>query len=328
GLDGSQDTCVLEYSARKIGDVDYLGRIAPPDVSVLLAVGHAHIGVFGSRENIYRAKGEIFNHLRPGGLAIVNAGDPRLSQLAAGHRLVTFGQTSGDYHTADLANDEMGRQRFMAIHGAERLPLRSGISGPHGYASVLVAWAIARELGVPDSEVAGRAAVPPETKGRSKLVTAPRGALVIDDTYNASPETVINLIGTLAALQPPRKVLVLGHLSELESGLEQTAEMIGAHLRPPLSECYIYSPATPELPRLLEQSAHGVPVRQFASQAALIAALRDLDGPGVALGVKGARSAHMERAVQGLLGTDVTCTLSPCGLLKHCTDCDALSRHG
>jgi hypothetical protein len=67
---------------------------------------------------------------------------------------------------------------------------------------------------------------------------------------------------------------------------------------------------------------------EFPSQAALIAAVRDLDGPGTAIGIKGARSAHMERTVQGLLGTEVACTLTPCGLLKHCTDCDALSRHG
>jgi UDP-N-acetylmuramoyl-tripeptide--D-alanyl-D-alanine ligase len=328
GLDGTQDTCVLEFSARKIGDVDYLGRIAPPDVAVLLAVGHAHIGIFGSRENIYRAKGEIFQHLRPGGLAIVNAEDPRLAELAAGHRLATFGKAAGDYHAADVHSDEQGRQGFTGIHGEDRLPLRSGIPGPHGHAAVLVAWAIARELGVPDAEVSRRASMTPETMGRSKLVVTPRGATLIDDTYNASPETVINLIDTLAALKPPRKILVLGHLSELEAGLGQSAEMIGAHLRPPLSECYIYAPVTPEFPRLLERHAQGVQVKRFESQAALIAALRDLDGPGVALGIKGARSAHMERTVQGLLGTAVACTLNACGLLKHCTDCDALSRHG
>jgi UDP-N-acetylmuramoyl-tripeptide--D-alanyl-D-alanine ligase len=148
------------------------------------------------------------------------------------------------------------------VHGEERLPLRSGIPGPHGYASVLVAWAAARELGVPDGEVAARAGVTPEVKGRSRLITAPGGAKVVDDTYNASPETVINLIGTLASLPARRRMLVLGHLSELEEGLEHTAALIGAHLRPPLSGCYIYSPATPGLPRLLERHAQGVAVTE------------------------------------------------------------------
>lgn len=327
-LDGSQDTCVLEFSARKVGDIDYLGRIAPPDVAVLLAVGHAHVGVFGGRENIYRAKSEIFRHLHSKGLAIVGAEDPRLAALAAGHRTVTFGRDGGDYHALDIAADEQGRQAFTAVHGETHIPVQSGISGPHGYAPILVAWAVARELGVPDDVFAARAGFAPESKGRSRLLTAPGGALLVDDTYNASPETVINLIGTLALLRPEKKVLVLGHLSELEAGLEHTAEMIGRHLRPPLASCYVYSPAAPEWPRLLEQAAGGIPVTRFDSQAALIAALRTLDAPGAVIGVKGARSAHMERVVQGMLGADVTCTLTPCGLLKHCTDCDALSRHG
>ncbi len=328
GLDGTQDTCVLEYSARKPGDIDGLGLIAPPDVAVLLAVGHAHIGIFGSRGAIYRAKGEIFRHLRPAGLALVNAEDPRLAEFAAGHRVVTFGKSSGDFHAERILLDEQGRQGFTGVHGAERLPLRSGIVGPHGCYSVLVAWAVARELGIADGDVAARSAYQPETRGRSRVLTAPGGAVLVDDSYNASPETVINLIATLAGFKAGEQVLVLGHLSELEAGLEQTAEMIGGHLRPPLTQCYIYAPATPELPRLLERHAHGVPITRFDSQAALIAAARAMDRPGVAMGIKGARSAHMERTVQGLLGTDVACTLTPCGLLKHCTDCDALSRHG
>ncbi len=326
-LDGSQDTCVLEYSARKPGDVDYLGRIAPPDVAVLLAVGHAHVGVFGSREVIYQAKGEIFRHLRPGGLALVNAEDPRLAQLAAGRRIVTFGKAAGDVHAEAISVDGQGRQAFTGVHGAARLALRAGIAGPHGCYPVLVAWAVARELGVADAEVAARVEFQPETRGRSRVVTGPGGGLLVDDSYNASPETVINLIETLAGLPPPEKLLVLGHLSELEAGLEQTAELIGRHLRPPLTGCYIYAPATPELPGLLERHAHGVPVRRFDSQAALIAATRAMDRPGAVIGIKGARSAHMERTVQGVLGTDVACMLTPCGLLKHCTDCDALSRH-
>jgi UDP-N-acetylmuramoyl-tripeptide--D-alanyl-D-alanine ligase len=327
-LDGSQEVCVLEFSARKLGDIDYLGRIAPPDIAVLLAVGHAHIGIFGGRENIYRAKGEIFRHLHPNGLAIVGVEDPRLAGLASGHRTVTFGRDAGDYRATDIVTDEWGHQSFTATCGESRIPVQSGISGPHGYAPVLVAWAVAQELGTPDEVFAARAGFSPESKGRSRLVTAPGGALLVDDTYNASPETVINLIGTLALLPPAKKVLVLGHLSELEAGLEQTAEMIGRHLRPPLAACYVYSPAAPEWPRLLERVARGVSVRRFDTQTALIAALRELDAPGAAIGIKGARSAHMERAVQAMLGADVACTLTPCGLLKHCTDCDALSRHG
>jgi UDP-N-acetylmuramoyl-tripeptide--D-alanyl-D-alanine ligase len=326
-LDGSQDTCVLEYSARKPGDVDYLSRIAPPDLAVLLAVGHAHIGVFGSREAIYRAKGEIFHHLRPGGLALVNAGDARLRELAAGHRVLSFGRDVGDFRVERLATDPQGRQRFTAVHGDTRLDMQAEFSGAHALYPMLVAWAVARELNVPDAEVAARAGHGPGQKGRAMRLAAPGGATVMDDSYNASPETVVNLIATLNSLAEPEKVLVLGHLSELEAGLERTAALIAPHLAPPLTRCYIQAPATPELFARLKEMAAGTDVRQCATQADLIAELRALDRPGVAIGIKGARSAHMERAVQGLLGAHIACALSPCGLLKHCTDCDAMSRH-
>jgi UDP-N-acetylmuramoyl-tripeptide--D-alanyl-D-alanine ligase len=327
-LDGSQDTCVLEYSARKPGDIAYLSLIAPPDVAVLLGVGHAHIGVFGSREAIYQAKGEIFRHLRPGGLALVNSEDPRLAALAGSRRLLTFGKDAGDFRAVEVSTDRLGRQSFTAVHGEARLALRSGISGAHGCIPMLAAWAVARELGVPDAEVSARAGFQPTHKGRADLLTAPGGAIVLDDTYNASPETVVNLIATLASIEARERILVLGHLSELEAGLGDTAAAIAKHLSPPLTRCYILAAATPELPTLLRQHARGIPVEQFDTLANLIRALRAMDRPGTVIGVKGARSAHMERAVQGLLGTDVACTLHSCGLLKHCTDCDALSRHG
>jgi len=326
-LDGSQDTCVLEFSARKEGDIDYLGRVAPPDIAVLLAVGHAHIGVFGSREAIYRAKGEIFRHLRPGGLALVNAEDPRLATLASGHRVLSFGRGAGDFRAEDVTADSLGRQSFSAVHENTRIALRSGIAGAHGCYPMLAAWAVARELGVSDADVQARAGTHPGQKGRAVLLHAPGGAIVVDDTYNASPETVVNLIATLASIQASERILVLGHLSELEAGLGESAAAIGKHLSAPLSKCYVHAAATPELPGLLQRQA-SIPVQEFGTMAALIVALRAKDRPGTAFGVKGARSAHMERAIHGLRGAEVACALTPCGLLKHCTDCDALGRHG
>lgn len=326
GLDGSQDTAVLEFSARKEGDIAYLGALAPPDVAVLLAVGSAHIGVFGSREAIYRAKGEIFNHLRPGGLALVGAEDARLRACAGEHRTLTFGREQGDFHAEQIRADGQGRQRFTGVHGAARLEMRSGIRGAHGLHPMLAAWAVARELGVPDHEVAERAEFDPAQKGRALLLQAPGGAAVLDDSYNASPETVLNLIATLASMEGKERILVLGHLSELEEGLTETARIIGAALTPPLDQCLVYAPGSPGLEEKLAAHARGCEVRGFSSQAGLIAALRELDAPGRVIGVKGGRVAHMERAVRGLLGDDITCTLESCGLLMSCTDCDAMTR--
>lgn len=339
GLDGSQDTCVLEFSARKAGDIAYLGSIAPPDVAVVTAVGHAHLGVFGSVEAIYRAKAEIFAVLRPGGLALFNGEDRRLKKLAAPHgagpapryRTLTFGRV-GNYRAELIRTDGVGRQSFMGVqqgdHGGTRMPLHSEIPGAHGLYPILIAWAVARELGVPDEDVAARAGKHPGQKGRAVALKGPGGATLLDDTYNASPETVRNLIATLSSFAESEKILVLGRLAELEDGLAESAALIGAALRPPLSDVYVHAPGQPELFARLKRQARGVRLHHVEDQQHLIAALQGRDKPGTVIGFKAGRFSHLERIVQGILGARIDCTLSPCGLFKHCTDCEAMTRHG
>jgi len=325
-LDGSHDVAVLEFSARKPGDIDYLGRIAPPHVAVLLAVGHAHIGVFGSREAIYKTKGEIFHHLHPDGLAIVNADDPRLAELAAGRRLVSFGREGGSYRAEHVAFDPDGRQTFTAVCDDGRMDCHAGSPGPHGLFPILVAWAVARELDLPDALVAARCGVHPAQKGRAMPIAAPGGALLIDDTYNASPETVVNLIGTLVAIEATERILVLGHLSELEEGLGDSVAHIAGAITPPLTEVWVHAPHMPDFGRQLAAAAGGaVPVHAEPDLARLITTLQARDRKGVAMGFKGARSAHLERAVQGLLGVAVECRRPFCDLLMACSACQQLT---
>jgi UDP-N-acetylmuramoyl-tripeptide--D-alanyl-D-alanine ligase len=325
GLDGEQDAVVLEFSARHGGDIDLLGRIAPPDIAVLLGVGRAHIGVFGSQEAIFRAKGEIFNHLRPGGLALVAAAQPRLRELAAGHRIQTFGRDEGDFRVEGLSTEPWGHQRFTGVHEARRVAFRAPVAGAHGLYPALVAWAVASELGLPDALVAERLASVPTPRHRGEPLKGRGGAVVVDDTYNASPETVLNLIATLASLPAPEKVLVLGHLSELEQGLGESAALIGTRLAPPLTRCLVYDPCCPGSAERLARAARGIAVEVVADLPALIAALSALDRPGCAIGVKAGRTAHLERAVQGLLGARIDCRLQTCALLKSCTECEAMT---
>jgi UDP-N-acetylmuramoyl-tripeptide--D-alanyl-D-alanine ligase len=327
GLDASHDTCVLEFSCRKPGDIAYLAGIAPPHLAVLTAVGHAHVGVFGSLEAVYRTKGEIFGPLHSNGLALVNGDDPRLLELTGSHRTQTFGRM-GDFRAEDVTTDSQGRQSFVGVHGTTRLAFRSEIPGAHGFYPILAAWAVAREFGIPDADVVERAGRHPAQKGRAMLLHAPGGATLIDDTYNASPETVRNLVTTLGTLIEPEKILVLGRLAELEEGLDKSSTLIGEVLRPPLTEVWVHAPGQPELHSQLRSHAQGVIVRDIEDLGLLIAALRGRDRPGTAIGFKASRSAHLERSVQGMLGAHVTCRMNPCGLLKHCTDCEAMTRHG
>ncbi len=324
-LDGSQDTVVLEFSARKPGDIAFLSGIAPPHVAVLLAVGKAHLGVFGDQDTIFHAKGEIFTHLREGGLALVGAAQPRLREMAAPHRTLTFGRDEGDLHASGIRMDGQGRQSFTAVYGDTSLELSAGMPGPHGCEPVLAAWAVARELGVPDASFAERVGVEPGLKGRLQIFRAPGGAALIDDCYNASPETVINLIETLNARPERDKVVVLGPLAELEEGLAESARDIAAALRPPLTLCLVYDPVSPLLYERLHTGTQGTEVLHFDNQEALTAALRELDAPGRVIGIKGARSAHMERFAQAMQSVAVACGRHPCTLLRYCTDCNRLT---
>ena len=324
GLDGSQRAAVLEFSARHEGDIDLLGRIAPPHVAVLMGVGRAHIGVFGSAEAIYRAKGEVFTHLRPGGLAVVAAADPRLRALAAGHRTATFGRGAADFRCEALETGSDGRQCFLGVHGEARVPFRTAGPGAHGFLPLLAAWAVARELGLPDALAAERAATVPVLKHRSQGLRAPGGALVLDDTYNASPETIRGLVATLAGLPQPEKVLVLGHPHELEAGLAESARLVAEVLAPPLTACLVHDPDHPAWAAHLAAGARGVPVRAVPRLGDLIAELRALDAPQRAIALKAGRAAHLERAVAGLMGARVGCPLTECDLLQSCLDCPAL----
>ena len=346
GLGPEHTVCVLEYSARKEGDIAYLCGIAPPDVALLLAVGHAHIGVFGGLEQIYRAKGEIFTHMAPGGLALAGSADPRLRTLAGSARVQTFGPTAGhtagegtgenageiavDFAAEEITLDGEGRQVFTGVCAADgtRLPLRASLPGPHGCEPVLAAWAVARALGLPDDVVTNRAGGAPAQKGRLRVLKASGGAALLDDCYNASPETIINLIQTLKARPERDKVLVLGPLAELEEGLGETARRIAAALTAPLGRCIMHDPRSDALYRqVLEHLPSGAPEMAFtASQTDLVANLKGLDAPGRVVGIKGARSAHMERAVAALQGTHVACTRHPCPWLRYCTDCDRLGQ--
>ncbi|MDH4121543.1 MAG: UDP-N-acetylmuramoyl-tripeptide--D-alanyl-D-alanine ligase [Deltaproteobacteria bacterium] len=329
GLDGSQQAAVLEFAARHPGDIERLGRVAPPDVAVLMNVGRAHIGVFGSQEAIYQTKAEIFTHLRPGGTAVVFGGDPRLIALAQelknrGVAVLTFGAAGADFQAEQLETDAEGCQVFTGVRGNHRVDFRSAIPGPHGHLVLLAAWAVATVLGVPETAVAERASHHPGQKGRAVMTLAPGGALVVDDSYNASPETVVNLIRTLETIQRNERVLVLGHLSELDGWEEQAMELIGSHLGG-LTRCLVLDPQRPAtVGDLARHTGPGV-VEGLPTMETLIQALRGWDRPGVALGVKGSRSAHMERAVLAMARRRVGCALVRCGLLISCADCPKLS---
>lgn len=211
---------VLEMSARDVGHISYLTGIAPPDVAVVLNVGVAHLGVFGSRERIAQAKGELVEALPHNGFAVLNADDPKVAAMAerTAARVVRFGAGGGaDYRSEDVRLDAAGHPRF-ALH-TPRGSAAVGLSvvGEHMVGNALAAAAVACELGMPLDVVAhALGSAKAVSRWRMEVRTSPGGVTVVNDAYNANTESMIAALKALKSMsRGKRGWAVLGPMGEL-----------------------------------------------------------------------------------------------------------------
>lgn len=220
------DFLVAEMSARGIGHIAHLATIAPPKIGVVLNVGSAHIGEFGSRENIAIAKGELVEALPADGVAVLNADDDLVAGMAprTAARVVTFsetGNTKADYYATDVELDAVARASFT-MHTPNGSPqrLELGVFGAHQVGNALAAAAVGVELGVDEATVAtALSSAHSVSVNRMDVNTRADGVTVINDAYNANPESMraaIAALGYTAAARPGvRSVAVLGEMGEL-----------------------------------------------------------------------------------------------------------------
>lgn len=220
------DFLVAEMSARGIGHIAHLATIAPPKIGVVLNVGSAHIGEFGSRENIAIAKGELVESLPADGVAVLNADDDLVAGMAprTAARVVTFsetGNTEADYYATDVELDAVARASFT-MHTPNGSPQRVelGVFGAHQVGNALAAAAVGVELGVDEATVAkALSSAHSVSVNRMDVNTRADGVTVINDAYNANPESMraaIAALGYTAAARPGvRSVAVLGEMGEL-----------------------------------------------------------------------------------------------------------------
>jgi len=223
---------VLECSARGIGHVAYLCEVAPPSIGVVLNVGGAHLGEFGSVEAIAQAKGELVEALPAHGTAILNADDRRVRAMSdrTRARVVLFG-TSPDaaVRATDVTLDEAGRPAFTLHAGGETAPVRLGLYGEHQVSNALAAAAVALACGMPVSEVAyALGLLRPASPRRMDVFTRTDGVTVIDDSYNANLASMTAALKSLAAIGAGRRTwAVLGYMAELGRFEQTQHEQVG-----------------------------------------------------------------------------------------------------
>ena len=217
-LDASYQAAVLEMGMDKFGEIDYLSGIVQPDIGVITNIGDAHIEKLGSRENIFRAKCELIPHIRTGGLLILNADDAMLAALRGRTPVDTV--FCGKAEGAEYRSQVTGGDGVSHIHCHLTTPrmdreVKIPALGEHMIYPTLIAAAAGERLGLtPDEIQRGLARFVP-TRMRMNLVQRGENITILDDTYNANPQSMRAAIQVLSDSHSAWKAAVLGDMFEL-----------------------------------------------------------------------------------------------------------------
>ena len=300
---------ISEMAARGLGHITELCAIAPPRLGAVLCVGHAHAGEFGSLERIAEAKGELPAVLPADGVAILNADDRRVAAMAARTRatVVTFGRSAGaDVRAERVRTDELGRPGFTLVTRGGSAPVQLQLYGEHHVHNALAAAAIADQLGMPVPDIAAvLTAAVARSRWRMEVTRLPDGVTVINDAYNANPDSVRAAIAALATMaRGHRGFAVLGHMTELGADADQLHEEIGAAAAAAglAGLIVVGDAAAPILAGAKAVPAWHGELLHVPDAAAAVGAMRDRLRAGDVVLVKASHSIGLERVALALTG--------------------------
>lgn len=235
----STDYLVLEMSARHPGNIAALAAIAPPSIGVVLNVGTAHLGEFGSREAIAETKSELPQAVPATGVVILNADDPVVAAMAdkTAARVVRVGRSSdpaaADVRADQIVLDPLARAGFMLHAGGEQVAVSLAVHGDHQVSNALCAAAVALECGARlDQVAAALGAAGPTSRQRMQVSTRGDGVTIINDAYNANPDSMragLKALAWMGRQGPPesRSWAVLGEMAELGDDAISEHDRIG-----------------------------------------------------------------------------------------------------
>lgn len=290
---------VVEMGARAIGNIAELCEIVPPDVGIVLNVGHAHIGEFGSAEAIARTKGELAAAVEGDGVVVLNADDPLVAAMSTRTEaaVVTFG-AAGDVRVSDLQVDAEGSPRFTLTHGGRSAPAYVPLIGEYHAWNAAAAVAAAIVLGVDLPTAADRLATAgPRSPMRMERHVRADGLVVVNDAYNANPESMAAALRAVAAIGAGRAVAVLGEMLELGTDSHEAHVEIG-RLAAELGFAKVV--VVGEGARGIAEGAGAIAVSVDDVDVAVRTLSASLSGVEVVL-VKASRGGRLERVADALL---------------------------
>ena len=288
---------VIEMGMNHLGEIDYLTHIAQPTVALINNAGTAHIGELGSRENIAKAKGEIYAGLADDGIAIINVDDDFADywkSLNPNRKVITFGlNKAADVSASYSINGNETQINLKTPSGQIEFTL--SVLGVHNIHNALAASTAAVALGVANEDIARGLAIFGAVKGRLNWLQASNGAAVIDDTYNANPDSMMAAIDVLANQKAPQ-IFVMGDMAELGADAALMHADIGLYAKQKgISQLLTFGDLS-----LQAAQAFGDAAQHFATLEALVASLKLLMNSETTVLVKGSRFMQMERVVSAI----------------------------
>ena len=287
---------VIETGMNHFGEIRYLGEMVRPDIAVITNVGDAHIENLGNtRQGILRAKCEIFENLTPEGVAVLNGDDELLNTVTLPQTILRCGVGDGcGVRVTDI--DDRGLEGVactVTIEG-EHYRLTTSALGRYMIYPMAMAAAIGRRLGLTGEEIAAGAAAYTTVGSRMHLIRLPGERLVIDDCYNANPQSMAEGLRMLAASPAQHRVAVLGDMGELGQLTAQAHRDMGALTR----RLGLTAVAVGEKMHALTET--DPQAQWFATVEEAMPAIRQLFTPGTAVLVKASHAMHFERIVKEL----------------------------
>lgn len=288
---------IIEMGARGAGHIARLCDMTHPRTGIVLNVGDAHASEFGSREETARAKGELPGALPPGGVAVLNADDDVVTAMRTPARIVTFGENA-DVSMEDVESRGDGSTRFTLRHGDDSVRVDLPLLGVHTASNATAAAAAALSLGVGLTAIA-------EALGKARELSPMRmaptrrddGLVVVNDAYNANPESMAAALTTLASMRTEgRRIAVLGEMLELGDASIDRHETVGRLAR----SLDIHVIAVGDGGAAIAEGAGAGAVRVDDVESAVSAVLDRVTADDVVL-VKASRSIGLERVAARLI---------------------------
>ena len=297
GLAPHHQAAVIETGMNHFGEIRYLGAMVRPDIAVITNVGDAHIENLGNtRQGILQAKCEIFEHLSPDGIAVLNGDDPLLNTVALPQTILRCGRGEGcDVRVTDV--DDRGIEGVACTVTTAQASYRLHTDSPGAYMiyPMAMAAAIGEALGLTGEEITAGVAAYVTTGSRMHLIRLPEGRLLIDDCYNANPQAMAEALKLLAAASFRRRAAVLGDMGELGELTTSAHRAIGALTGELGLDTVI---AIGEKARDIVAAAPGA--QWYPSVSDAMPAVRAAFTDGTAMLVKASHAMHFENIVKEL----------------------------